>query len=93
MNIPPSDIAAIGITNQRETTVVWNRKTSLPVYHAIVWQDRRTAGFCDQLRQKGPRQDVPGKDRPGHRRLFQWHEGALDISTTFPGAREAADKR
>src|SRR6187402_1671904 len=40
------DIAAIGITNQRETTVVWNRKTSEPVYNAIVWQDRRTSVFC-----------------------------------------------
>jgi glycerol kinase len=47
------DIAGIGITNQRETTVVWNRETSQPVGHAIVWQDRRTAGFCDQLRRDG----------------------------------------
>lgn len=44
------DIAAIGITNQRETTVVWDRKTGKPVCHAIVWQDRRTAGFCDKLK-------------------------------------------
>ncbi|MGE5349113.1 MAG: glycerol kinase GlpK [Actinomycetota bacterium] len=43
------DITAIGITNQRETTVVWNRKTGKPVYNAIVWQDRRTAGYCDSL--------------------------------------------
>ena len=48
-----SDIAAIGITNQRETTVVWNRKTGKPVYNAIVWQDRRTAEFCDQLKNEG----------------------------------------
>ncbi len=47
------DIAAIGITNQRETTMVWNRETSKPVGHAIVWQDRRTAGFCDQLKRDG----------------------------------------
>jgi glycerol kinase len=46
-------IAAIGITNQRETTVVWNRKTGKPVYHAIVWQDRRTADFCDKLKEAG----------------------------------------
>src|SRR5581483_7362910 len=46
-------VAAIGITNQRETTVVWDRKTGEPVYNAIVWQDRRTAGFCDQLRERG----------------------------------------
>ncbi len=48
-----SDIAAIGITNQRETTVVWNRKTGKPVYNAIVWQDRRTADFCDKLKREG----------------------------------------
>lgn len=46
-------IAAIGITNQRETTIVWDRETSLPVYNAIVWQDRRTAEFCDQLKERG----------------------------------------
>ncbi|MBX9599799.1 MAG: glycerol kinase GlpK [Bryobacteraceae bacterium] len=47
------DIAAIGITNQRETTIVWDRDTGEPVYNAIVWQDRRTAGFCDELKQRG----------------------------------------
>ena len=48
-----SDIAAIGITNQRETTVVWNRSTGRPVYNAIVWQDRRTADYCDQMNSEG----------------------------------------
>ncbi len=48
-----SDIAAIGITNQRETTVLWDRKTGQPLYHAIVWQDRRTEAYCDELRQQG----------------------------------------
>ncbi len=47
------DIAAIGITNQRETTVVWNKLTGMPIYNAIVWQDRRTADFCNQLKQEG----------------------------------------
>ncbi|BBB63829.1 glycerol kinase [Undibacterium sp. KW1] len=47
------DIAAIGITNQRETTVLWERKTGQPLYHAIVWQDRRTEAYCDELRQQG----------------------------------------
>ncbi|NEW81030.1 MAG: glycerol kinase GlpK [Mariniphaga sp.] len=47
------NIAAIGITNQRETTVVWNRRNGKPVYNAIVWQDRRTADFCDQLKNEG----------------------------------------
>jgi glycerol kinase len=46
-------VAAIGITNQRETTVVWDRATGAPIHHAIVWQDRRTAGFCDSLKASG----------------------------------------
>ena len=45
-----SEIASIGITNQRETTVIWNKKTGQPIYNAIVWQDRRTSTFCDELR-------------------------------------------
>ncbi len=91
MGIRPSDIAAIGITNQRETTVVWNRKTGQPIHHAIVWQDRRTAGFCDKLRAEG------------HVETFQKKTG-LVIDAYFsgtkvrwmldhvPGARELADK-
>lgn len=51
-DLSPSDIAAIGITNQRETTLVWNRETGEPVYNAIVWQDRRTAGICDDLKNR-----------------------------------------
>ncbi|HEU5364721.1 MAG TPA: glycerol kinase GlpK, partial [Hanamia sp.] len=51
-NLKAENIAAIGITNQRETTVVWDKETGLPVYNAIVWQDRRTAGQCDLLKQK-----------------------------------------
>jgi glycerol kinase len=47
------DIAAIGITNQRETTVVWDRETGEPIHHAIVWQDRRTAAACDRLKARG----------------------------------------
>jgi glycerol kinase len=47
------DVAAIGIANQRETTIVWNRETGEPVYNAIVWQDRRTADFCERLRSEG----------------------------------------
>jgi glycerol kinase len=48
-----ADIDSIGITNQRETTIVWDRVTGQPVYNAIVWQDRRTAAFCDQLKKDG----------------------------------------
>ncbi len=50
--IRPENISGIGITNQRETTVVWNRKTGKPIYNAIVWQDRRTSKYCDQLKAK-----------------------------------------
>ena len=48
-----SAIAAIGIANQRETTVVWDRQSGQPIAPAIVWQDRRTAGFCDELKKRG----------------------------------------
>jgi glycerol kinase len=51
--IDAADIAAIGITNQRETTLIWDRKTGQPIYNAIVWQDRRTAPLCDQLKAEG----------------------------------------
>ena len=51
--IQPSQVAGIGITNQRETTVVWNRSTGLPICNAIVWQSRQTADICDQLRADG----------------------------------------
>jgi glycerol kinase len=50
--LQPKDMAAIGITNQRETTVVWDRETGEPVYNAIVWQDRRTAAFCDSIKEE-----------------------------------------
>jgi glycerol kinase len=52
-DITTADVAAIGITNQRETTVVWDRASSKPIYNAIVWQDRRTAAFCDKLKADG----------------------------------------
>jgi glycerol kinase len=51
--LTPHDIAAIGITNQRETTILWNKETGKPVYNAIVWQDRRTAAHCDALKKSG----------------------------------------
>jgi len=51
--VNPSEIASIGITNQRETTVVWDSKTGVPVYNAIVWQDRRTSEYCDSIKEKG----------------------------------------
>lgn len=70
----PSDLAAVGITNQRETTVVWNRNTGKPYYNAIVWQDTRTAALCDQLAKKG------GIDR------FRAKTG-LPLATYFSGPK------
>jgi glycerol kinase len=85
------DIAALGITNQRETTVLWDRKTGVPIHNAIVWQDRRTSGFCDGLK------------KAGHAELVQQKTG-LVIDAYFsgskvrwlldnvPGARAKADR-
>lgn len=69
-----SDVSAIGITNQRETTLVWDRKTGKPVYNAIVWQDRRTAAFCDELKAAG------------HAELIQSRAG-LVIDAYFSGSK------
>lgn len=60
-NIQASEIDSIGITNQRETTVIWNKKTGIPIYNAIVWQDRRTANICSDLDQKGYAQTIQNK--------------------------------
>ena len=61
-SLKPSDIAAIGITNQRETTILWDRKTGKPIYPAIVWQDRRTSDFCDLLKkEKGLEEEIQEK--------------------------------
>ncbi len=51
--VKPDEVAAIGITNQRETTIVWEKSTGKPIMNGIVWQDRRTAGICDQMKDKG----------------------------------------
>jgi glycerol kinase len=72
----PADIAAIGIANQRETTIVWNRETGKPIHNAIVWQDRRTAEFCDRLR------------REGHEPLIQQRTGLL-IDAYFSASKIA----
>ncbi|MCC3145906.1 glycerol kinase GlpK [Halanaerobium sp. Z-7514] len=62
-NIKPSQIISIGITNQRETTVVWDAETGEPIHNAIVWQDRRTASICDDLKEAGYEQEI--KDKTG----------------------------
>jgi len=91
MNISAEDIAAIGITNQRETTIVWDKRTGLPVYNAIVWQCRRTADTCDQLRAEGMDKVVREKtglvlDAYFSGTKIKW------ILDNVPGAREEAEK-
>jgi glycerol kinase len=89
--VKPDDIAAIGITNQRETTVVWDRQTGKPVYNAIVWQCRRTSEYCDTLKAKGFDKKI--KDKTGlivdayfSGTKVRW------ILENVPGAREKAEK-
>ena len=90
-SIALSDIAAIGITNQRETAVVWDRKTGEPVFHAIVWQDRRTAPICDQMRADGLLPLIQSKtglviDAYFSGTKVRW------ILDNVPGARERAER-
>ena len=59
--VRPRDLAGIGIANQRETTIVWDRETGKPIYNAIVWQDRRTAEFCNQLQNDGHEEEIRKK--------------------------------
>jgi glycerol kinase len=89
-HLRPSDIAAIGITNQRETTVVWNKKTGQPVYNAIVWQDRRTAARCDEISAAGWKDKIQQKtglviDSYFSASKIQW------ILDNVDGARAQAD--
>ena len=86
-----SDIEALGITNQRETTVVWDRQTSEPVYNAIVWQDRRTADYCDVLRERGLTERIREKtglilDAYFSATKIRW------ILDNVPGARARAER-
>ena len=75
--IRATDVAAIGITNQRETTVVWERSSGRPIANAIVWQDRRTAAHCDELKAAGHADGHCGEDRSCHRCLFLGHEAQM----------------
>jgi glycerol kinase len=84
------DLAAIGITNQRETTVVWDRETGKPIHHAIVWQDRRTAEFCERLKNDGAAATVQQKtgliiDAYFSATKVRW------ILDNIPGARARAE--
>ena len=86
-----ADIAAIGITNQRETTVVWNRITGRPVYHAIVWQCRRTTPLCQQLRQEGWTNPIRQKTGLVIDPYFSATKIAW-ILDNVPGARQQAER-
>ena len=91
LNVTAADIAAIGITNQRETTIVWDKNTGEPVYHAIVWQDRRTAEYCDSLVAKGLKESFRAKtglviDPYFSGTKIRW------ILENVEGARERAEK-
>ncbi len=76
--IAAEEIAAIGITNQRETTVVWDKQTGKPIYNAIVWQCRRTSGICDELKAKGMENVMPRKHGIGARRIFFRNQSKMD---------------
>jgi glycerol kinase len=85
------DIAAIGITNQRETAIIWDRETGVPVYNAIVWQCRRTAGYCDALKARGFDKTIKAKtglvpDAYFSATKIRW------ILENVPGTRERAEK-
>ena len=90
-DLKAADIAGIGITNQRETTVVWDRKTGEPVHNAIVWQDRRTSGFCDELKRAGHANLIRGKtglviDAYFSGSKLRW------LLDEVPGARDRANR-
>lgn len=90
-SLMPADITTIGITNQRETTLVWDRESGKPIHNAIVWQDRRTADYCDQLKNQGMETTVQNKTGL----LLDPYFSASKISwllDNVPGARERAEK-
>ncbi|HEV8345087.1 MAG TPA: glycerol kinase GlpK [Vicinamibacterales bacterium] len=88
--IKPKDVAAVGITNQRETTIVWDRETGEPIHHAIVWQDRRTADYCERLKAEGAGNTIQEKtglliDAYFSASKIRW------LLDNVPGARARAD--
>ena len=90
VGVTGKDLAAIGITNQRETTIVWDAETGVPVYNAIVWQDRRTSAFCDSLKERGLVDKIREKtgliiDAYFSGTKIKW------ILDNVPGAREKAE--
>ena len=92
--ITAADLAAIGVTNQRETTVLWERATGKPIANAIVWQSRITAPICDRLKADGHEPIVPPQDRPGRRRVFLRHQDQAPARLrTTACARRAGARR
>lgn len=89
-NLAASDIIGIGITNQRETTLVWDRTTGQPIYNAIVWQDRRTSALCDQLKVEGFDKTIREKTGLVTDAYFSGTKVAW-ILDKVPGAREKAE--
>src|SRR5215467_3510242 len=88
--VRPSDVAAIGITNQRETTILWDRETGEPIHRAIVWQDRRTADYCERLKADGAAPTIQAKtglliDAYFSASKIRW------LLDNVPGARQRAD--
>ena len=91
IGIDGSNIAGIGITNQRETTIVWDSETEEPIYNAIVWQDRRTSEYCDQLKAEGKTEFI--RERTGL--IIDAYFSATKVKwilDNVPGARERAQK-
>ena len=74
----PGDIAAVGITNQRETVVVWDRRTGRPFYNAIVWQDTRTKDICDQLAAEGGQDRFRAQSWATTGNLLLWTQDQMD---------------
>jgi glycerol kinase len=89
-NLTAKDIAGIGITNQRETTIIWDRESGKPIHNAIVWQDRRTAGLCDQLKAEGFDKAIREKTGLVTDAYFSGTKVAW-ILEHVPGAREKAE--
>ena len=90
--VKPSQIEAIGITNQRETTVVWDKKTGLPIYNAIVWQSRQTAPLAEQLKSQGYVEKFHEKTGFDHRCLLLCYQGSLDFGPCRGRSRESRKK-
>jgi len=90
-DIKADTVAAIGITNQRETAILWDRKTGEPIHNAIVWQDRRTAGFCDRLREQGNEPKIQEKTGLVIDAYFSASKICW-LLENVPGARERANR-